>query len=110
MPSRKSPPDNFPELPSRAGPIPWPADVVDGHNALKKTYEATSRVFDLDESDPIRLRHHEKQIKGAMLSTLQALAAHGNPALPEHYIEDIANLVRKLARSMSTALNSSLKW
>ena len=109
MSSGKSPPDKFPELPSRPGPIPWPADVVDGHNAMKKAHDAASQVLNLDESDPIRLRHHEKQIKGTMLSTLQALAAYENPPLPERYIEKIANLIRKLASSMSIALNSSLK-
>lgn len=110
MPPGESPPVKFPELPSRPGPVPWPADVVDGHNTLKKAHEAASRVLVLDESDPIQLRHHEKQIKGVMLSTLQALAANENPPLPERYIEDIANLIRKLAGSMSIALNSSLKW
>ena len=99
----------FPELPSRSSHAPWPAAIVDGHNTLKATYDAASRALNLDESDPIRLQHYEKQTKTLMLSTLEALAACGNPSLPEHYIEDIANLVRELAQSMTTALSSSLK-
>ena len=110
MPSRKSPPDKFPDLPPRPGDIPWPADVVDGHTAIKTIHEATSRTLNLDESDPIRLRHYEKQIKTVMLSTLQALAASEKPPLPGYYIEDAANLVRKLASATTTALDSSLKW
>lgn len=99
----------FPELPSRSGRLPWPAGITDGHNALKMTYEAASRALNLDESDPIRLQHYEAQIKTVMLPTLQALAACERPLLPEHYIKDAANLIQGLARSMATALNSSLE-
>ena len=99
----------FPELPPRSGHAPWPADIADGHNTLKSAYEAASRALNLDDSDPIRLRHHEKQTRTVVLSTLQALAAHESPPLPERYIEDAASLIRKLAVSMAAALNSSLK-
>lgn len=109
MPPGKSPSDKFPDLPSRPGGIPWPADIIDGHTALKSVHEATSRALNLDESDPIRLRHYDKQIKGVMLSTLQALAASEKPPLPEHYIKDAVNVVRMLASSTATALDSSLK-
>jgi hypothetical protein len=76
---------------------------------LKASHEAASRALNSDESDPIRLRHYENQTKTVMLSTLQALAACGNPPLPERYIKDVANIVRQLAQSTSTALGSSLK-
>jgi len=109
MPSGKSPLDKFPELLSRPSHAPWSADIIDGHNTLKAAHEAVSRVLNLDESDPIRLRHYEKQIKTVMLSTLQALAAYGNPPLPEHYINDAANSIRQLAGLVAAALNSSLK-
>ena len=99
----------FPELPSRSCHAPWPAAITDGHSTLKATYDAACRALNLDESDPIRLRHYEQQIKTTMLSTLQALAACGNPPLPENYIEDVVIHVRELARSMTTALSSSLK-
>jgi hypothetical protein len=102
-------PAKFPELPSRSGHAPWPAAITDGHNTLKAYHEAASRALNLDESDPIRLRHYEKQTKTVMLSILQALAACGNPPLPEYYIKGVANLVRQLAHSMSTALGSLLK-
>ena len=103
------PPAEFPELPSRSCHAPWPAAITDGHNTLKVAYSAASRALNLDESDPIRLRHYETQIKTVMLSTLQALAACEAPPLPERYIEDVANLIRTLAGSMATALDSSLK-
>ena len=103
------PPAEFPELPSRSCHAPWSAAITDGHDTLKAAYGAASRALNLDESDPIRLRHYETQIKTVMLSTLQALAACKAPPLPEHYIEDVANLIRKLAGSMATALDSSLK-
>ena len=76
---------------------------------MKAAYQAASRALNLDESDPIRLRHYDKQIKTVLLSTLQAVATHENPPIPEQYIESIAELVRKLAHSMTTALKSSLK-
>ena len=109
MLSRKSPPDKFPELLPRPGHAPWPADIVDGHSTLKSAHEMVSRALNLDESDPIRLRHHERQIKTTMLSTLQALAARENPPLPEHYIDDAANSVRQQARLVGIALASSLE-
>lgn len=109
MPSGQSPLDEFPELPSRPGLIPWSADVLDGHNTLATTHKAASRALNLDDSDPIRLRYHEKQIKITMLSTLQALAACENPPLPERYINAAANAVRRLASSIAAALASSLK-
>ncbi|KAF9642129.1 hypothetical protein BDM02DRAFT_3193850 [Thelephora ganbajun] len=89
--------------------MPWPAGITNGHHALKATYEAASCTLNLDKSDPIRLQHYEKQTKTIMLSTLQALAACENLPLPEHYIEDTANLIQKLAGLMATALSSSLK-
>jgi len=109
MSSGKSPPDRFPEPPSCPGHTPWSADIIDGHNTLKAAHDAVSRALNLDESDPIRLRHHEKQIKTVMLSTLQALATQRNPPLPERYVEDAANSIRQLAGSVAIALNSCLK-
>lgn len=103
------PPAEFPELPPRPDRTPWSAAIFDGHKTLKVAYEAASRALGLDESDPIRIRHYEKQTKTAMLSTLQALAACETPPLPECYIEDVANLIRKLAGSLATALNSTLE-
>jgi len=103
------PPVKFPELPPRSGHAPWSAGITDGHNTLRSAYEAASRALNLDESDPIQLQHHGNQIKTTMLSTLQALAACENPPLPERYVEDTANLIRKLAGLMATALNLSLK-
>jgi hypothetical protein len=99
----------FPDLPARSGHAPWSASITDGHKLLKTAYEAASRALNFDDSDPIRLRHYEKQTKTVMLSTLQALAACDNPPLPERYIEDAANSIRKLASMMGTALDSSLK-
>jgi len=110
MLARKSSPDKFPALPCPFDHTPWPADILDGHSALKAAYDAASRSLDLDESDPIRLRHYEKQIKAVMLSTLQALAECEHPSLPEEYIEGAANSIRELAGAITTALNSSLKW
>ena len=109
MPPGKPPPDKFPDLPLRSGPTPWPAPIVDSHAELKAIHDATSRALNLDESDPIRLRHYEKQIKTAMLSTLQALAASENPSLPERYIKGVANSIERLVDATSDALNSSLK-
>jgi hypothetical protein len=103
------PPERFPELQSRSGHAPWPASITDGHNTLKVVYEAASRALNLDESDPIRLRHYENQTRTVMLSTLQALAACENPPLPERYIEDAADSIRELAGAMATALDSSLE-
>ena len=110
MPMRESSLDGFPALPSPPGHAPWPADILDGHIALKAVHNATSRSLNLDESDPIRLRHFEKQIKGMMLSTLQALAECEHPSLPEDYINKVANSIRKLAGAITAALNSSLEW
>jgi len=90
--------------------VPWPADTLDGHNTLKAAYDAASRSLNLDESDPIRLRHYEKQIKVVILSTLQALAECEHTPLPEDYIEGAANSIWKLAGAITTALDSSLKW
>ena len=109
MPAGRFSPDEFPALPPPSGHVPWPADILDGHMALKTAYDAASRALNLDESDPIRLRHYEKQTKTVILSTLQALAAHERPPLPEDYIEDVANSIRKLAGAMTAALGSSLK-
>ena len=109
MPLGKLLQDEFPDLPSRPRGITWPADIVDGHTTLKAVYGATSRALNLDESDPIQLQHHEKQVKTVMLSTLQALAASEQPPLPEHYIKDVVDVVRKLAGLMTAALNVSLK-
>jgi len=110
MPAEGSSPDGFPTLPSFSSHVPWPADILDGHNVLKAVHNAASHSLNLDESDPIRLRHHEKQIKGVMLSTLQALAECECPPLPEDYIESAANSIRKLAGAVGAALNSSLMW
>ena len=103
------PSGKFPELPPCSGHAPWPAGITDSHDTLKTVYDAASRALNLDQSDPIRLRHCEKQTKTAMLSTLQALAACVNPPLPDSYIKYTANVIRKLAGSMATALNLSLK-
>ena len=102
--------DGFPTLPSPSSHTLWSADILDGHVTLKAAHNSASRSLDLDESDPIRLRHHEKQIKGVMLSTLQALAECKHPSLPKDYINGAANSIRKLARAITVALNSSLKW
>jgi hypothetical protein len=110
MPAGRFSPDEFPVLSSPSGPVPWPADILDGHMTLKVAYNAASRALNLDESDPIRLRHYEKQIKAVMLSTLQALAARKRPSIPEDYIEGVANAIRKLAGAMTATLGSSLKW
>ena len=110
MLSRKSPPDKFPELLPRPGHAPWPADIVDGHSTLKSAHKMVSWSLNLDESDPIHLQHHEKQIKTTMLSTLQALAAHETLPLPEHYINDATNSIQQQARLVGTALASSLEW
>ena len=99
----------FPELPPRSGHAPWPTGITEGHDTLKATYNAASQALNLDESDPIRLKHYERQTKTVMLPTLQALAASGGPPLPERYIEDVANLVQTLAGLMAAALSSSLK-
>jgi len=109
MPSGKSTPLTFPELPSRSGQAAWPADITDGHLTMKATHKAASQALNLDESNPIRLQHYNKQIKTVMLSTLQALAACKSPPVPERYIEDAANSIRQLAWSTATALKSSLK-
>ena len=109
MLSGKSPPDEFPELPSRPGPAPWPADIIDGHNTLKAVHKAASRALNFDESEPIRLRHYDKQIKTTMPSTLQALVACENPSLPECYVDAVANVIRTLSGSVAIALTSSLK-
>ena len=110
MPAGRFSPDGFPTLPSRSGHVPWSADILDGHKTLTTVFNAASRALNLDESDPIRLQHFEKQIKGVMLSTLQALAACERPPLPEDYIEGVTNSIRKLAEAMTAALNSSPKW
>ena len=109
MPSGKSVPPTFPELPSRSGRVPWPADITDGHLTMKATHKAASQALNLDESDPIRLQHYDKQIKTVMLSTLQVLAACKSPPVPECYIEDAANSIRQLAQSTAIALKSSLE-
>jgi len=109
MSSGKSPPGMFPELPSRPGPAPWPADIIDGHNTLKAVHKAASQALGLDDSDPIRLRHYEKQVKTTMPSTLQALAACENPSLPECYINAVTNVIRALVGSVALALTSSLR-
>jgi len=109
MPSGKSTPFTFPELPSRSSQAPWPADITDGHLAMKATHKAASRALNLDESDPIRLQHYNKQIKTVMLSTLQALAACKSPPVPGHYIKDAANSIQQLAQSTAIALKSSLE-
>lgn len=110
MPAGRSSPDGFPTLPFPSGHVPWPADILDGHNTLKAAHNAAFRSLNLDESDPIRLRHYEKQIKGVMFSTLRALAECKCPPLPEDYIERVANSIQKLAGAVAAALNSSLKW
>ena len=109
MSSGEPPPDKFPELPSHPGPAPWPADIIDGHDTLKAVHIAASRALNLDEPDPIRLRHYEKQIKTVMTSTLQALAASENPSLPECYISAVADTIRRLAGLVTVALTSSLE-
>lgn len=109
MSSVKSTSAIFPDLPSRSGHAPWPADITDGHITLKETYEAASRALNLDESDPIRLQHYNKQIRTIVLPTLQALAACEHPSVPECYIEDAASSIQRLAQLMATALKSSLE-
>lgn len=110
MPAGGFLPGDFPTLPPPSHCVPWPADILDGHETMKATYDAGSCALNLDESDPIRLRHHEKQIKTIMLSALQALAAYERPPLPEDYIRAVVNSIRELAGAVTAALNSSLKW
>jgi len=76
---------------------------------MKAAHKAASRALNLDESNPIRLGHYNKQIKTIMLSTLQTLAACKSPPVPECYIKDAANSIQWLAQSIAIALKSSLE-
>lgn len=87
------PDDKFPELPFHPSSAPWPAEIIDGHDTLKAAHISASRALNLDEPDPNRLRHYEKQIKTVMTSTLQALGASKNPSLPEYYIGAVADTI-----------------
>lgn len=97
-------PSVFPPLPP-ADILPWPAEVVEAHRSLSSTFLTSRRALHSDESDPVRLGHHLKQVETFMTSIVNVLGIQGNAPLPPTYVEMVKSTVDLLVDRLRIAVS-----
>jgi len=96
----------LPGLPNSVG-VPWSAEIVEAHHGLASTFRTSRVALNLDESDPIRLRHHVKQAETFMVSIIEALSHQTTNPLPQEYIETLSEIVSSLVAGLRVALTEA---
>jgi len=93
----------LPPLPPANG-VPWSAEVIQAHRGLTSAFGVSYRALNLDESDPIRLGHHLKQVETFMTSVIGVLGTYAENPLPPKYIDTVGGAIESLADGLRDAL------
>ena len=87
--------------------IPWSAEIVEAHRGLTSAFRTSQAALNLNESDPIRLRHHIKQAKTFMVSIINVPGHQTTNPFPQEYIGTLSRMVSLLLAGLQLALTES---
>ena len=86
---------------------PWPAEIIEAHRGLSSAFRTSRAALNLDESDPIRLKHHVKQAETFMVSIVEVLSHQTANPLPQEYIETLSEMVSSLVVGLQLVLTEA---